>query len=580
MILNQEDFRMTQHFKRTTWGLALSMAPFIAMASEVDRASAMGLLVTLRPQAVPIEAVPKASVLTLDTPQARQNREHATWQRNHEQRLSHMREVISQAGVAVRALGSGGQALRVDLSDQSSAGMDAAARRLRLHPDVLDVVPNERLHRMQSATLTPNDPLFARQWHLQAASSFAGALNMPSAWAQWTGAKSTVNVAVVDSGVRYDHPDLSANLLPGYDFVSEVDIANDGNGRDSDASDPGDWVSSTDAKSPSYAECGVENSSWHGTAIAGLIGATSQNALGVTGVNWGAKVIPVRVAGKCGAVLSDLLDGLRWAAGLPVAGAPANPHPARVINLSYGGSGACNSAYQSTVNDLRNAGAILVVAAGNSGTALSRPADCKGVFAVAAARGDGAKSAYSSFGYNVALAAPGGSGVSGSLDAGVLTALDSGQQGPVSPTYATVAGTSFAAPLVAAVASMVVGIRSDLSVAEIESLLKNAVRPHVKNSLLSDCTPTSSSLGVCNCTTQTCGTGLMDGNLAITAALALSAPPSTLPAPSTPPTETEPGGGGGATGWLWGLALWFWVIAVSHQNRRDQKKGLEHEAAS
>lgn len=562
---------MTRHFSRAAWAVALSMTPLITQAADVNRGPAAGLLVTLRPQAVSIEAVPQASVVEQDTALARRNREQATWQRNHERRLSHLREVASQAGVVVRAMGSGGQALRVDLVDVSSAALDAAARRLRMHPDVLEVVPNERLQRTQSATLAPNDPLFEMQWHLQAPSSFLGALNMPSAWGKWTGAQAAVNVAVVDSGVRYDHPDLSANLRPGYDFVSELDIANDGDGRDSDASDPGDWVSSAETKSPIYAGCGVENSSWHGSAIAGLIGATSQNALGVAGVNWGAKVVPVRVAGKCGAVLSDLLDGLRWAAGLPVAGAPANPHPARVINLSYGGSGACNSTYQSTVDDVRKAGALLVVAAGNDGSALSRPADCKGVFAVAAVRGDGAKSGYSSFGPNVAMAAPGGSGVSGDLDAGVVTTLDTGLQGPASPAYAKVAGTSFAAPLVAGVASLVVGIQSNLSVAQIESLLRAAIRPHVKNALLSDCTPTAASLGVCSCTTQTCGAGLMDGNLAVTAALAMSTPAPTKPTtPTTPPEAQSGGGGGGATGWWWGLALWLWVAAVSRRNRQGQ----------
>jgi len=175
--------------------------------------------------------------------------------------------------------------------------------------------------------------------------------------------------------------------------VSELDIANDGNGRDSDASDPGDWVSTADLTNPVFDLCTRSDSSWHGTFIAGQIGALSNNSLGVAGLSWNARVLPVRVSGKCGALVSDLLDGVRWAAGLPVAGAPVNPTPARVINLSFGGSESCTQdpAYQSTVDAVTNAGSLLVVAAGNNGGPLTRPADCHGVMAVASVDKGGAK---------------------------------------------------------------------------------------------------------------------------------------------------------------------------------------------
>ncbi|WP_460508952.1 S8 family peptidase [Hydrogenophaga soli] len=548
------------------WG-----ASFALMAGAAQAAGpAAGLLVTLRPGVVALESVPAAPVVAREGAQALRDREHATWQRNQALRVSHLAAVAAQAGVPVRALGSAGQALRVDLADTSPAGLEAASRRLRLHPDVLDVVPNERLHRTQVAPVIPNDTHFSRQWHLQSPASFAGALNMPPAWAKWTGASHPVTVAVVDSGVRPNHPDLAANLLPGHDFVSELPYANDGDGRDADASDPGDWVSAAEASTALFEGCDAENSSWHGTAIAGEIAAVSQNATGVAGVNWGAKVVPVRVAGKCGAVLSDLLDGVRWAAGLPVAGAPSNPHPARIINLSYGGSGACNFAYQTMVNDVRNAGALLVVAAGNDGGPLTRPADCSGVMAVTAVRGDGAKASYGNYGTQVALAAPGGSAVPGT-DFGLAATLDSGAQGPVAPAYAEVAGTSFSAPLVAGVASLVLGIQPNLSVSQLEGLLKGAVRPHTVQATLAQCSATTLSQGECNCTTQTCGAGLLDADLAVTAAQAMgssSGDGAGTGSSDTPGVAVSASGGGGATGWWWGGALWLWLAGVAWVGRR------------
>lgn len=549
------------------WGASLAWLTGAAQAAG----PAAGLLVTLRPGAVALEAVPTAPVVEREAAQAQRDREHATWQRNQALRVSHLAAVAAQAGVSVRALGSAGQALRVDLNDTSPAGLEAASRRLRMHPDVLDVVPNERLHRTQAAPVIPSDTFFSRQWHLQSPASFAGAINMPAAWAKWTGASNPVTVAVVDSGVRPDHPDLAANLWPGYDFVSELPYANDGDGRDADASDPGDWVTAAEAATPLFAGCNAENSSWHGTAIAGEIAAISQNAMGVAGVNWGAKVVPVRVAGKCGAVLSDLLDGVRWAAGLPVAGVPSNPHPARIINLSYGGSGSCNFAYQTMVNDVRSAGALLVVAAGNDGGPLTRPADCSGVMAVTAVRGDGAKSSYGNYGTQVALAAPGGSAVPG-VDFGVASTLDSGLQGPVAPAYAQVAGTSFSAPLVAGVASLVLGIQPSLTVSQLESLLKGAVRPHTVLPTLAQCSPTTLSQGECNCTTQTCGAGLLDADLAVTAAQSpgASAGPGTGSGSpgNTGVAVSNSGGGGGATSWWWGGALWLWLAGVAWLGRR------------
>jgi serine protease len=257
--------------------------------------------------------------------------------------------------------------------------------------------------------------------------------------------------------------------------------------------------------------------------------------------------------------------------------------------LSYGGSGACDNLYQTTVNEVRQAGALLVVAAGNEGGPLTRPADCAGVMAVTAVQGDGAKASYANFGPQVALAAPGGSGLYGADDAGLLTTLDRGRQGPVGPTYSVVEGTSFAAPLAAGVASLVLGIQPGLDVSQLESLLKGAVRPHTTKAWLPTCSATAATQGVCNCTPQTCGAGLLDADLAIRAAQALGAMPGSGGAGTTPGNGTTPnggtttgsgatsggsspspdtGGGGGGTSWAWGLALWVWVLAAARAGRR------------
>lgn len=461
-------------------------------------------------------------------------RARAQWEKNARQGRERLTRFAREVGLPSGRAGEAGNArlLRFDRPLRGQA-LDNAVRRARLHPDVAWVEPDVRIPRLQ----VPDDPLFGQQWHLQApdgVTNFSG-LNLPGAWVDTTG--SATVVAVVDTGVHSSHPDLQAlgpRLLPGYDFVSEVEFANDSNGRDGDASDPGDWVTRF-GNAPAVQQmvdagtCGnfqldpnLDRSSWHGTFIAGQIAAGTNNAQGVAGLNWGAKVLPVRVSGKCGALLSDLLDGLRWAAGLTVTGAPSNPDPARIINLSFGGGLPCSPAYQSTINAVSRPdflagrlGSLVVVAAGNDDGALARPADCDGVMAVAAVRKDGAKTRYSSFGRNVALAAPGGSdeGGVGTL----LLSTDNG--GPTSPgpsTYAHKQGTSFAAPQAAGVASLMLAVNPFLTPRQLIERMKAGARPHTTaaiTGLAASCgTP---GMGACNCTKTTCGAGLLDANTSV-----------------------------------------------------------------
>ncbi len=284
----------------------------------------------------------------------------------------------------------------------SRAEAEQMRDKLLQRPDVDWVEPNVRERRLQ---VPPTDPLFALQWWLQPVSGsnqnakesrLRGVANFQNAWLRM--GTAPVVVAVLDSGITA-HPDLQGRVLPGYDFVSDSDFSNDGGGRDDKPEDPGDYVSAADLANPNFAGCSLqERSSWHGTITSGMVAANINNNEGGAGIAWAANVLPVRVAGKCGAGVPDIIDGMRWAAGLEVAGVARNPNPARVINISFGGSAACGPAYQSAVDELRNMGVVVVAAAGNEWRAPTRPANCPGVVGVAGLNRDGFKANYSNFG--------------------------------------------------------------------------------------------------------------------------------------------------------------------------------------
>ncbi|NIM39807.1 MAG: S8 family serine peptidase [Hydrogenophaga sp.] len=448
----------------------------------------------------------------------RRARMASAWQRATQRSRERTQQLARDTGVRAASVGEAGRAALLRF-DRPMKGQDLAdaMRRVRLHPDVAWVEPNVLVQRQA----VPNDAGYGNQWYLRgpadAIPEVAG-LNLTPAWDLHTGLNSTV-VAVVDSGVRLDHSDLAGKLLPGYDFVSELHVANDGDGRDANPSDPGDWVSPTErSNNPLFAACEVGFSSWHGTFIAGQIAAATDNGQGVAGVNWQAKILPVRVSGKCGALVSDLLDGVRWAAGLPVAGAPANPNPAKVINLSFSGGAACSAAYQDAVDDASGAGALLVVAAGNQSAPLTRPADCDGVMAVAAVRRDGAKADYSSFGSKVALTAPGGS-LENFPNNLLYATSDSGFTNPGVETYGYKQGTSFSAPLAAGVASLMLARNPALTPRALMERMQAGARPHQQP--LGPAGPVCSAVNtqVCHCTPDTCGAGLLDAHAAMQLAI-------------------------------------------------------------
>ena len=331
----------------------------------------------------------------------------------------------------------------------SEAG--AILERLRALPEIEQVTEDLRTSR----DLTPNDAAFPTQWNMQSVYTYGGAANLPAAWTMTTGSASTV-VAVIDTGITA-HPEFQSRILPGYDFISDPVNANDGNGRDSDASDPGDWTAKH--------ECGygepAYTSSWHGTHVTGIIAAAGNNWSGMAGVNWRTRILPVRVLGKCGGSVSDIIDGMLWAVGLEVPGVPTNPNPAQVLNLSLGGwsPSGCTSAYEEALNRVRATGALVVAAAGNDDneSAYVVPAACEGVMTVGAIDHDGYRASYSNYSVvnAVSVSAPGGDiSYYGTDGSGIYSTVNSGTKGPVASSYAYYQGTSMAAPHVSGIAAL------------------------------------------------------------------------------------------------------------------------------
>jgi len=417
------------------------------------------------------------------------------------------------------------------LKVQPAAGESIEATIARLRAD--SAVETAEVDQRRFPHALPNDPLFTGQWYEQAAQP-AG-IDAVTAWDTTTG-RSDVVIAELDTGVRYDHPDLlmaSANgkLLPGYDFVSDPTIANDGDGRDADASDPGDFISTADAATATFSGCTVENSSWHGTRVAGILGALSNNATGITGITWQPKILPVRVLGKCGGSDSDILDAMRWAAGLHVNGIPDNIHPAQIINMSLGGTGACTAAEQTVINEVVATGVTLVISAGNEGGPVDSPANCVGVAGIAGLRNVGTKVGFSSLGPEVALASPGGNCVnaSGACLFSIDTTINNGTTTPGTNGYTDQMfpnlGTSFSAPIVTGIAGLMISVNANLKPAQVIARLKEGAKTFPVSSdatILACHVPASATdlqTGECNCTTSTCGAGMANAPGALKAAL-------------------------------------------------------------
>ncbi|KFE71386.1 S8 family peptidase [Hyalangium minutum] len=330
---------------------------------------------------------------------------------------------------------------------------------------------------------TPNDKVYSLQWHYSA-------LNLPAAWDVSTGG-STVTVAVLDTGI-VSHPDLTPRIVAGYDMVSDVSNAGDGNGRDSDPTDMG-------GDEPGG------GSSWHGSHVAGTIGAATDNTSGVAGVTWTARIMPVRVLGKQGGTSADIAAAMTWATGGSVPGLPANPTPAKVVNMSLGGASAPSRTYQDVIDARVPAGAIFVIAAGNENTdaANSTPCNQQNVICVGSTNFAGKRSSFSNYGAPVDVMAAGGEmredlNGDGYADGVLSTALDDNKQ----PAYVFNQGTSMATPHVSGVVALMAAVSADqgqnLTMAQAENILKATASPS------SQCS-------------QGCGAGLVNAQAALKA---------------------------------------------------------------
>jgi serine protease len=385
-----------------------------------------------------------------------------------------------------------------------------AARLMHNDPSIEYAEPDRIVH----ALLTPTDPAYApSQWNYFApAGANKGGANLPLAW-DVTRGSSTVVVAVIDNGYR-QHIDF-APVLPGYDFITDPTRSNDGNGRDADAQDPSDAVVA--------GECGqatpAVTNHWHGTSMIGFIAALMNNGQYGTGVAPLVKILPARVIGKCGGLTSDVVDGMRWAAGLSVPGVPPNPSPANVLNISIGHPGSCDTfgAFQAAVTDIVNAGKVIVVAAGNDqfNPGLEAPANCSGVIAVTAHAIDGDLAQYANVSAQVAISAPGGGcgklafqstcfSESDSNGLGLYFYSNTGVTSPGADSFGVGEGSSGSAAQVSGVAALLLSVKPTLTPGQIRSILQSSARPFPAGSW---CT-TAAATGLC-------GAGLLDANAAL-----------------------------------------------------------------
>lgn len=422
----------------------------------------------------------------------------------------------------VRVMGGGAWVIQMSTPYTKAVATEMSKDLMSQDSDLVYVHPDYLLYTQGE----PNDPFYANhQWHLH--SNFGG-IRLADALDHTEGSGSIV--AVVDTGYL-PHVDLVDNVLPGYDFVSDLVLSGDGDGRDDDATDPGSFILGNDGRV-------AIPSNWHGTHVAGTVAAVTNNNTGVAGVAPKANVLPVRVLGKGGAGhFSDIADGVRWAAGGSVPGVPANPNPANVINLSLGGPhDGCEPEMASAINYARNIkGAVVVVAAGNSGLDAQHftPANCENVLTVAANDRIGNLSSYSNRGEMIDITAPGGlplpniidpcdpacprsekasatdEEVKGDIDdyqgyGYVHSTYNSGLSVAAVDNYKGLVGTSMAAPHVAGVAALLFSLRPDFTATEVEQTIINTARVFPSDS---------------ECDTAICGAGIVNAKAAVESSL-------------------------------------------------------------
>jgi serine protease len=382
----------------------------------------------------------------------------------------------------VRALGSDAHLLE---TEPSAAATEALLAQLRADPEVAYAQPDYIRHHFGGPVM-PDDPLFGQQWALPL-------IHAPQAWSRTIGSEK-ITVAIVDTGI-VAHPELVSRVVPGYDFISNPLDAGDGDGRDPDPTDVG---TSNDA-----------SSGLHGTHVSGIVAASSNNQVGVAGLDWSCHLLPVRVLGVNGGrgVDSDIADAIRWSAGLHVDGVPDNQNPAQVINMSFGGPGISPQMQQAIDEALAAGVTAVVAAAGNDGVDAKTysPAGLHGVIAVGAVDNVGAQTTYSNYGSVIALVAPGG-GLG--TDQGVLSTLE---QAGSAKTYFRLTGTSQATPFVSGAIALMKSVFPAMTAGDALAYLQMSANP------MGRCTnPTDANL-------EACGAGLLDVDAAVAMATTAAA---------------------------------------------------------
>ena len=398
------------------------------------------------------------------------------------------------------------------------AEVKAYTKALSLQDDIEYAEPDYRKY----PAAFSDEARFNDQWYLHNATSVkVSALNMIDAWAIEDGTSNPITVAIIDSGYLPNTPDLdnqyaAGSALNGYDFISADSAgvfvtANDGDGRDTNPEDAGDGFTTTEYfNNSSLLNCITSNqsdeaSSWHGTFVAGIVAAQA-NGNDIVGVNPNAKILPLRVLGRCGGYTADIADAIRWAAGSAVSGIANNSNVAKVLNLSLGSTNACTNTEQSAIDAAFNAGSVIMVAAGNEGqlASASSPANCNHVMVVSAITQGGAETDYTNYGETVDIAAPGGSGLEATQ---ILSLSNDGLQSRANAVLKFEIGTSFSTPMVAGVASLMLSLNPNLTPSQIMGIMKKTASSF----------PVGTSDGARDCQVINCGEGMLNAKAALQA---------------------------------------------------------------
>ncbi len=383
------------------------------------------------------------------------------------------------------------EAVKVSLpSEMTVSAARAYAAEIERDPGVRAVLIDRQVARHG---IYSDDPLAYVLWNLEGPD--AGTTHTEPVWTNGQG--SGVTVAVLDTGM-VDHPDMQNAWTGGYDFITDPALAGDSDGRDADP---------TDAMSCDNGS-GVTAANPHGLMVGSVIAARLNNTEGMAGVAPAASILPVRVISGCGGLLSDVLDGMRWAVGLPVTGLPVNPTPAKVLNLSLGTTSpgaVCSNTVQSIIDEVRGTGATIIVSTGNDGAdAISVPAACQGVIAVTASTKDGKRADYGNAGVGTSLAAAGGGCAPGAIASCATTSsnyIAVATHNGTAAGYVMSAGTSFSAPHVSGAAALLLERNGSRTPDQILSILVNSARPFASG----------------DCPGDICGAGMLDVNDALAA---------------------------------------------------------------